>query len=55
MHVDRDVQLTCRLSATIKMALLFKKIFCNKNTTLSALGHEPTSKGFAFSGYFEVL
>jgi hypothetical protein len=53
--VDRGVQLTCGLSATIKLALLLKKIFCNKNKTLRALGHESTSKGFAFSGYFEVL
>jgi hypothetical protein len=54
MLVDRDVQITCGLSVTIKIALLLK-IFCNKNTTLSALGYEPTSKGFVFSGYFEVL
>jgi hypothetical protein len=41
---------------TKKIALLLKKErFVIKNTTLSALGYEPTSKGFAFSGYFEVL
>jgi hypothetical protein len=56
MRVDRYVKLALQARAdgilsTIKMDLLLK-MFCNKNTRLSALGHTATSKTFAFSGYF---
>ena len=59
MRVDRDVKLTLQgrsdgISATIKIALLLK-MFRNKNTTLSVLGHNPTSKTFDLPGIFEVF